>query len=294
MAVSEFRNDKIRDRFSAAYQQALETLWPPGSRETLDVPTSFGTTRAYRTGPSDATGPQDGGPIVLLSGGGGNSLMWHGYIDALSRQRPVIAVDTVGEPGASVQTAPIADGRDGAAWLGELLAALDVTGGHAVGCSCGGWLSLHHQVHHPGRIAGLTLVEPGGLATPGPRFFAWVMASGLAGIAPLPLRPRLARLIGNSAILERELMRMIRAGVGFRRALPLAHVLTDEEMRRVRVPSLFLLGERSALHDSRRAADRIGALMPAATVEIVPGAGHALPTDRQALVVERILEAAGR
>ncbi|MFB7664429.1 alpha/beta fold hydrolase [Kitasatospora sp. NPDC056138] len=287
MRIGEFRNDQAADRFRATYERTLAELWP-GPRTALDLPTAFGTTRVYRTG------PPSGEPIVLLPGSGGNALMWHRYVDVLARHRTVVAVDTIGEPGASVQTAPILDGRDGAAWLDELLAALEVTAAHVVGCSYGGWLALDHQIRHPGRVAALTLVDPAGFAEFGPRFYLWLIAGGLAGTAPRPLRPRLARLVGNSTILESELMGLVRASMGFRRALPVPPVFSDEELRRLRVPAQFLLGARSALHDSRRVADRLNGLVPSARVEIVPGTGHALPMDRPALVAERILAAAGR
>ncbi|WP_043475655.1 alpha/beta fold hydrolase [Kitasatospora sp. MBT66] len=287
MRISQFKNDRARDRFRTAYERTLAELWP-GPRTALDLPTAFGTTRVYRSG------PQNGEPIVLLPGSGGNALMWHRYIDALAEHRPVLAVDTVGEPGASVQTAPMADGRDGAAWLDQLLAALDVTDAHLVGCSYGGWLALNHQIHHPGRAASLTLVDPAGFADFGARFYTWLIAGALAATAPRPLRPPLARLVGNSAVLERELMGLMRASTGFRRALPVPPVFSDEELRRLRVPALFLLGARSAMHDSRKVADRLGELVPAARVEIVPGAGHALPTDRPDLVADRILGSVGR
>ncbi len=287
MRISRFKNTQARDRFRTAYERTLAELWP-GPRTALDLPTTFGTTRVYRTG------PQRGEPIVLLPGSGGNALMWHRYIDVLARHHPVIAVDTVGEPGASVQTAPIGDGRDGAAWLDELLAALEVTAAHVVGCSYGGWLALNHQIHHPGRTASLTLLDPAGFAGFGPRFYAWLIAGGLAATAPRPLRPRLARLVGNSAILETELMSLMRASMGFRRALPVPPVFSDDELHCLQVPALFLLGARSALHDSREVADRIGRLVPSARVEIVPGAGHALPTDLPDLVAERILHTVGR
>ncbi|MDH6580708.1 alpha/beta fold hydrolase [Kitasatospora sp. MAP5-34] len=292
MRIGEFKNDKARDRFSVAYERTLTELWP-GPRTALDIPTSFGTTRVYRTGTGSGSGPQSSEPIVLLPGAGGNSLMWHRYIDGLARHRTVVAVDTIGEPGASVQTAPIGDGRDGAAWLEELLAALEVTAAQVVGCSYGGWLALNHQIHRPGRTAALTLVDPAGFAGIGPRFYGWVIAGGLAATAPRPLRPGLARLVNNGTILEGELMRLMRASMGFRRALPVPPIFSDQELRRLSVPSLFLLGARSAMHDSRQVSERLGRLVPSARVEIVPGAGHALPTDRPALVAERILNATG-
>ncbi|WP_327075117.1 alpha/beta fold hydrolase [Kitasatospora purpeofusca] len=289
MRISQFKNDQARDRFRTAYERALADLWP-GPRTALDLPTAFGATRVYRTG------PPNGEPIVLLPGSGGNALMWHRYIDTLARHRPVIAVDTVGEPGASVQTAPIADGRDGAAWLEELLDAMEVTAAHLVGCSYGGWLALNHRIHHPGRTSSLTLVDPAGFADFGARFYTWLIAGALAATAPRPLRPPLARLVGNSAVLEGELMKLMRASTGFRRALPVPPVFSDEELHQLRTPAptLFLLGARSAMHDSRKVADRLGKLVPTARVEIVPGAGHALPTDRPDLVADRILGTVGR
>ncbi|MGW4919173.1 alpha/beta fold hydrolase [Streptomyces albidoflavus] len=287
MSIGEFKSDKAAQRYRATYAYVLDQVWP-GPRTDVDVSTSFGTTRVLRVGPASAE------PIVLLPGAGGNSLMWHGYVEALAARRTVIAVDTVGEAGASTQTAPVADGRDGAAWLEEVLDGLEASAAHVVGCSYGGWLALNHQIHHPGRTATLTLLDPAGFADPGRRFYTWLIAGGLAGLAPRALRPRLARLVGNTAILDAELMRLGRAGVGFRRALPAARVLTDEELGRLTAPALFLLGERSTLHEAREVAARVGALVDTAEVEIVPGAGHALPTDQPALVAGRILEMAGR
>ncbi|MEY9860265.1 pimeloyl-ACP methyl ester carboxylesterase [Catenulispora sp. GAS73] len=285
MTVGEFKDAKVAERFLGEYEQLLDKLWP-ASRSVLDVPTRFGTTRIVRTG------PDDGEPVVLLPASGGNALMWHRYVEALSRDHAVYAVDTVGEPGGSVQTAPIADGGDVAAWLEEVLSGLDVAGVHLVGCSYGGWITLKHQIHHPGRVARLTLVDPAGFAEVGWRFYRWVIVGGLAGLAPRALRPRLARVVHNSAILDDDLMALMRASMGFRRRLPKPDVFTDEELRQVQVPAQFSLGARSAIHSSDQVAERISRLMPAARVEVVPGTGHALSTDQPELVTDRILNAA--
>lgn len=282
MRISEFRNGKAEARFRAAYEHAFTQLWP-GQRTPLDVPTRFGTTRVHRTGPAH------GQPIVLLPGSGGNALMWHAYVEPLAEHHPVLAVDTLGEPGASVQSAPIEGGHDAADWLEDLLAALDVPAAHVVGCSYGGWIALHHQIRHPGRTAALTLVDPAGLADAGRRFYTWLVLGGLAALAPRPLRPRLAGAVGNSAVLETELMTLMRASMGFRRRLPLADTLGDEQLSRLSAPALFLLGERSALNDPRTVSERLHRLAPAARVEVVPGAGHALPTDDPAAVLAGIL-----
>ena len=90
MSIGEFKSDKAAQRYRATYAYVLDQVWP-GPRTAVDVSTSFGTTRVLRVGPASAE------PIVLLPGAGGNSLMWHGYVEALAAHRTVIAVDTVGE-----------------------------------------------------------------------------------------------------------------------------------------------------------------------------------------------------
>lgn len=282
MTVSEFKNAKAADRFHAVYEQLLGKLWP-ASRVIRDVPTRFGTTRVV------CTGPEDGAPIVLLPASGGNTLMWHRYVEALSRDHAVFSVDTVGEPGGSVPTTPVADGADVAAWLDEVLTGLSVPDAHIVGCSYGGWIALKHEILHPGRAAGLTLVDPAGFEEVGRRFYRWVIFGGLAGLAPRPLRPWLARRVHNSAILDRDLMTLMRASVGFRRRLPKTDVFSDEELQQIQAPTQVLLGERSAIHHSGQVAERISRLVPTARVEIVPGTGHALSTDEPDLVADRIL-----
>ncbi|WAL74939.1 alpha/beta fold hydrolase [Kitasatospora sp. YST-16] len=288
MRISAFKNPRSADRFRAAYDRALAALWP-GPHTPHDLPTAYGTTRVLQAGlDADAA---TGRSIVLLPGSGGNALMWHHQLDRLARHHRVFAVDPVGEPGASTQSAPIADGRDAARWLEQVLAGLDLADAHLVGCSYGGWVALQHRLHHPGRSGALTLLDPAGFNGFGPRFYAWLIAGGLAASAPRALRPRLARAVGNSAVLEEELMGLGRAALGFRRALPVPPVLTDGELRRIGGSSaLFLFGARSALHDARAVAERIGRVLPAARVEVVPGAGHSLPMDRPGLVAERILE----
>ncbi|WP_344660488.1 alpha/beta fold hydrolase [Catenulispora subtropica] len=283
--TSEFKTTAAADRYRAAYQQTFDRVWPVPATP-LDVPTAYGTTRVHRCG------SQDGTPIVLLPASGGNALMWHRYIEPLSREHAVYAVDTVGEPGLSVQTAPLADGRDLADWLDQTLDGLDLAGVHIVGASYGGWVALSHQVHHPGRAAGLTLVDSAGFAEVGFRFYLWLIGGGLAGLALRPLRPRLARIVHNSAILDDDLMGLMKASMGFRRRLPAATVFSDEELERIRVPAQFLLGASSALHRSGQVADHLHRVLPAAQVEIVPGTGHALSTDEPALVLDRILQAA--
>ena len=279
--ISEFTSARARSRFLAAYDAALGRVWPV-ERDTVDVATGFGTARVYRSG------RPTGVPVVLLPGAGGGAFMWRHYIVPLGVTRPVFAVDPVGEPGYGVQTRPIADGHDAAQCVQELLDGLGVERAHLVGCSYGGWLALRSASAYPGRSASVTLLDPAGFAPLTAKVLLWIIAGGLASLAPAMLRRRAARWLNNPALRDAEMMRMIRASMSFRRRLPMPQVLTDDELRAVTAPTLALLGERSQLYRTTEVATRIGEVMPTARVAILPGAGHAFPMD-DTTIIERIV-----
>ncbi len=278
-----FTNDRARTRFAATYERLFTKLWP-ADHVTIDVPTRFGTTRAYRSGAPTGT------PLVLLPGAGGNALMWHAYVTQLGAAHPVIAVDPIGEPGASTQDHPITDARDVARWLADFLdAAPNLDRAHLVGCSYGGWAALQHELHSPGRVTGMTLIEPGGFGHPGARFIAWVIAGGLAGLSPRRVRHRAARWLTNATLLDDDVMRLALATAGFRRRMPVAAVLPDADLRSIATPTLALFGARSPLHNAAQAAARVNALMPAGRAEVVAQTGHDLVMADPSRVLARVL-----
>jgi pimeloyl-ACP methyl ester carboxylesterase len=285
--ISGFTSDRARTKYLVAYERTFDRVWPV-DRESLDLPTTYGTTRVYRSG------RPDGVPFVLLPGAGGNSLMWHPHVARLGQDRPVIAIDPVGEPGGSTQDRPISDGQDLVHWLGEVLSALDVDRAHLVGCSYGGWLALQYEIHSPGRAATITLLDPAGFGRISGRFIMWIIMGGLAALAPAALRRRAARWLHNATLLDDDLMRLGVAMVAFRRRLPAPPALTDDELRGVTVPVLALLGERSQMYDAAQVAIRIRALMPAAHAEVVAGASHDLPMYCPDLVTDRAADLADR
>ncbi|MFE9956742.1 alpha/beta fold hydrolase [Micromonospora sp. NPDC005299] len=278
--ISQFTSDRARVRFLDAYERTRRRVWPADA-VAVDLPTTFGATRAYRWGEGA------GAPFVLLPGAGGNALSWHPHVRRLGRDRPVIAVDPVGEPGGSVQSRPLDGGVDWARWLDGVLSGLDVDRAHLVGCSFGGWVALQHALHSPARVASVVLLDPAGFGRVGGRFLAWVLLGGVAGLAPAAVRRGAARLLRNATLRDDDLMGLMRATLGYRRRHPAPHSVTDEELRGLAVPVLALLGERSQMYDARALADRLIAVNPAIRAEVIPGAGHDLPLSHPDLVADR-------
>jgi len=279
---SAFTSDSARDKFLAVYDRLLGELWPVPV-DAMDVETRFGRVRIHRAGPAQ------GDPVVLLAGSGGNALAWYRYIEPLARVRPVLAIDPLGEPGRSVQTLPLASGAEAGGWLTDVLAEVGAERAHVVGSSYGGWTAIEQQLGGGGRVAALTLVDPVGFASSYGRFYRWVIVGGMAAQLPRALRHRVAGAVGNGALREDALMKLMLAGRSFRRRMPIPPAYTDEQVREPSVPVQVLLGARSALHDVQAIAVRLAEIAPSWRVEIVPDTGHALPVEAPELVTERIL-----
>ncbi|MGW2869399.1 alpha/beta fold hydrolase [Kitasatospora sp. NPDC001225] len=283
-SVGHFVSEPARAKFLEAYDRAME-LWP-GPRRELDVETAYGSVHVHRYGATT------GEPIVLLHGHAGHPSNWYPQIAALGERHPVYAIDTLDDPGRSVQRAVAAGSEENAAWLGEVLAGLGLERVHLVGVSYGGWLALNQAIHAPERLASVTPLDPGGIEKVPARFYAH-MVGGLFGmLAPRPLRPAVGRLLANPALsAPREMiaplmlaMRSYKPG-----GRPPARPFTDEELASIELPVLVLVGRRSALLRPRQVVERVTRLIPGVRAEIVEKAGHGLNLERPELVNERLL-----
>ncbi|MCC3774650.1 alpha/beta fold hydrolase [Streptomyces sp. UNOB3_S3] len=285
--VGRYVNDALRDRYFAACD-AVFALGATAVAET-DVETSFGTTHVYRYGPDDPAAASRT-PVVLVHGAGSCSAMWYPNTPALSAERPVYAIDTPGDAGRSVQREPLHRPEDAARWLDETLAGLGLDRVHLVGSSYGGWLALNQAHRGSGRLASVTLLDPGGLEKVGLRFFVWIFVSLFATFAPKALRPRLARWLEQPVLIEPELRAMVRAGVrAYRIRRPAPLPLSEEELTTIRTPLYLVLGKRSLLVHPKRQVERVPRLIPGARAEIVPDTGHGPQIDHAEEINRRML-----
>ncbi|MFJ3659853.1 alpha/beta fold hydrolase [Streptomyces sp. NPDC090119] len=286
--VGRYVSDSWRDRYFAACD-AVYALGAPARAET-DVETSFGTTHVYRYGPTDPAATSRT-PVVLVHGAGACSAMWYPNTPALSADRPVYAIDTPGDPGRSLQRAPVHQPQHAAQWLDETLAGLGLDRVHLVGSSYGGWLALNQAHRGPDRLASVTLLDPGGLEKVGLRFFAWIFVSLFATFAPKALRPRLAAWLEQPVLVVPELRTMIRLGVrAFRVRRPAPLPLSEGELSTIRTPLYLVLGERSLLVHPRRQVERVPRLIPSARAEVISGTGHGPQIDHAAEINRRMLK----
>jgi pimeloyl-ACP methyl ester carboxylesterase len=280
--VGHFKSERAREHFLSAYQSAMAQL-PPVS-ESTDVPTSFGTVRAYRF-----EGRSAGPPVVLLPGRNASTPMWRVNIPALLEHRTVIGIDLLGEAGMSVQDKPITGPDDEAQWLDDILTGLGLDRAHLLGVSIGGWTAVNYAVRCPGRAVSLALLDPVMTFAPIP-IKALLVSAGMFLPVPEPLQRRVFSWIAGGADVDESLPEaaLISAGSSdhvLRKAMPKS--FTDDQLRSLDIPVLALIAGRSVMLDAASASARARNLLPRGQVELWADASHAINGEYPAEIAER-------
>jgi pimeloyl-ACP methyl ester carboxylesterase len=269
--VGHFKSERARAHFLDVYQTAMAQL-PPVS-ESTDVPTSFGSVRAYRF-----DGPSAGPPVVLLPGRNASTPMWRVNIPGLLQHRTVIGIDLLGEAGMSVQDKPITGPDDEAHWLDDALAGLGLDRAHLLGVSIGGWTAVNHAVRRPGRAASLTLLDPvftfGRVPTK-----SMLIAAGMFLPLPDSVQRKVFSWISGGADVDDSMSEAALISAGstdfvLRKAMP--RLFTDDQLRSLNIPVLALIAGRSVMLDAAHAAARARNLLPDGQVELWADASHAI------------------
>ena len=216
--------------------------------------------------------------VILIPAFSMDVRMWTPQIPLLSALARVIAYDTRGHGRSTAPVEPYSSVDDLAALMDEL----DVSAAHLVGLSNGARIALDFALVHPTRVRSLVLASGGASGYRGGDFsymapvIRAVQAGDLEQAAELWAATPLMQIPNDSgaAALVRTISRDNRSLWGYR-SNP-ERPLTPPAIARlaeVKVPALIISGERD-LPDMRRLADSLAHGIPAATMIVIPDAGH--------------------
>jgi pimeloyl-ACP methyl ester carboxylesterase len=290
-----FRSQKAKERYLQHYEMRARS-WPVAS-ELLTVDTSFGQTFVRVSGPINAK------PLVLLPSSAATSLFWKPNIEALSKKFRVYAVDNIYDFGRSVYMRPIRGVADMMGWLDGLFAALGLENNiNLMGLSHGAWLTVQYALHAPNRLAAIVLCAPPATLYPLPGKWAWY---GITSLIPHRyfmmnmtrwMFPDLTHKEDDaSKIIMRDLVEDAFIGLRcFKLKMPVTPtVLSDEELGRIKMPALFLVGENERIYPAQKAIQRLNTIAPAIKTKLIPNAGHDVTIVQAEMVNEIVLEFLG-
>jgi len=291
-AYYPFRSVQAKEEYLAIYDRQAKQ-WPLES-ETRMVETSYGQTFVRISGPEDAP------PLVMLAGRYGNSLMWIPHIQAFSADYRTYAVDCIFDLGRSVPRRRRKGSSDFVYWLDELFTALSLGDQICLlGASFGGWQAALYALRYPNRLAKMVLIAPAVTVLPVPlQFYA---RSLLALLHPYFFRSHLFWLFEDSVRQDEvtlkeldEFQAQTRAVV---RLLEFTFAygvfptkLKDDELKSLKVPTLFIVGEHEKIYSASRAVQRLNTLAPQVKTMIIPQAGHDVLTLQTQTVNNEVLE----
>jgi pimeloyl-ACP methyl ester carboxylesterase len=290
-----FKSEYAKQQYLTLYDSKGKK-WPVSS-QTKMIATSYGHTFVRISGPENAA------PLVLLHGAGGNSLQWLPNIAALTQQYTVYAIDNIYDYGRSVYLAKITSADDYVKWLHELLSALGLVDHiNLVGLSYGGWITSQYALKFPGSLKKIVLLAPAGTVLP--LSLEWIAR---AVPCALPFRyftknflywllADLAKQgeVGRALIEEHidESFLAIRSFKARRMVNPT--VLTDGDLQRLNVPTLYIVGANEKIYSAGAAIVRIQRVAPHIQTKLIPGAGHDLTIVQAEMVNKAVLEFLGQ
>ncbi len=248
------------------YDEAL-ARWPvPYEAQTIS--TRYGDTYIINCG--EPTAP----PMVLLHGAGTNSTIWAGDIAVYSQHFHVYAVDLLGEAGRSAPNRLDWDSPAYAEWLADVFDALTINQCVLLGISQGGWTALKFATYQPERVSQLVLLCPGGVVATRISFLFKAMPLSL--MSEWGARRVTRMMYGDEPFPSEVEDIVVQVMKNFKPRIEKPYIFSNEELARLTMPVLLIGGTKDVIFNIDQIAKRLSSLLPALTVQILPGAGHAL------------------
>lgn len=283
-----FKTEAAEKQYHEYYDERAKE-WPTPS-EARYVETSFGKTFVRICGQENAP------TLVLLPSGFASSLIWLPNIEGLAPYFRIYAVDNIYDVGRSVNTRPVVDADDLTKWLDELFTELELGDSiNLMGLSFGGWLTSQYALRHQDRLRGVVMAAPVATVFPLPGEWAW---RGIMGIFP-PHKFFMTHFLTNwmcqdlakkgdefsKRMLENWMNDALMAMKCFTFRMPITPtVLTDEELRSLKIPVLFLVGENEVVYPADKAVHRIKTVAPWIITELIQNASHDLTISQTRIV----------
>jgi pimeloyl-ACP methyl ester carboxylesterase len=267
MRSNEIYRSKAGQQAIMEYYTALLNRWPVPHTQLI-VPTRIGDTFMI------ASGPETAPVLVLLHGSYSNALAWMGDVPTYCQAFRTLAIDLPGEPGRSTQNRPPWQGPVFAEWLLDILNFLNIGQAALCGISQGGWTAIRFAISYPERVSKLILLTPGGVIPARGSFILHAIFFSMLGKWGADKLNHY--VFGNQPIPEEVLTYMNAIMTHFRPRIEAGVIFTDEELKRLTMPTLLIGGVKDVVQPVEKIVTRLEALLPNLQTKLLPEMGHVL------------------
>jgi pimeloyl-ACP methyl ester carboxylesterase len=250
-----------------SYYETLLKQWHQPYRQ-INLETKFGATFIIESGKKESPA------ILFLHGSGSNSAMWLSDAMILSESYHVFAIDIPGECGKSSENRPLFGNGNYSNWISEIIEKLALNRISIIACSLGGWIALDFSIKHPERIEKLVLMATAGITQVKLKTIFWIIITSMMGTWGFN---KLNRMVyGNLTIDNKALEFASLVKENYKPRTDVLPVLTNESLRQIKAPTLFIGGENDCFYDSRKTASRLKENMDNVKCLVLKDTGHVL------------------
>lgn len=287
-----FKSEKAKEKYLGFYDEHAK-LWPVPSKSEY-FGTSYGQTFVR------ISGSEHKPPLVLLPGDTENSLSWIPQIEEFSKQYRTYAIDHIYDYGRSIYSRPLEEPCDLVDWIEELFNALHLKNDiNLLGFSYGGWQACIYALTHHERLNKVILITPSSTVYQ-PRI-QYLIVAITAHFFPNHFfskiivywerRCLIKQGEAGRAIADHMIEELVLAGKCFKkRRFINPTVLSDDDLQNLKVPVLYLIGEKEVLYAPDKVVKRLNDIAPKIKTEIIPDASHDITHSQAQLVNGKVLD----
>lgn len=261
-----FKTEEGRRKILSYYSKLLGEVGFTYRERYVD--TAFGKTYVLESGNPDKP------PVVLIHGSCSNSAAWFRDIPVLAEHYHVYSVDVVGDAGSSEENRLDQFTNEFTDWLKGVFDGLGIEKAFLMGNSLGGWISLKFAAAYPDRVAKLALIAPAGIA---PTKGSFVFKSLIYLMAGEKGRNAISRMIFGKDDIPGEVLYFINMiADNFNPLTGALPSLTDDQMKKLTMPLLYIAGENDAVIDTGKSVKRLKKMIPGASIHVIKNNGHVI------------------
>jgi pimeloyl-ACP methyl ester carboxylesterase len=264
--IPVFRNETGKNKAFTVYDSIIESIG-------IQFEERYLSTRAGRTHVL-ISGQIEKPPVILIHAFYATAASWYQNLKILSENYRVYAVDIIGDPNKSEPIKPIRKLSDFVDWFDDLMTELKLECADFIGNSVGAFHIMNYALHAPQKVKRMILIGPAATFRQIMPFYLNTFPGGMTGNSFLVRHA--VKWIESSVPFESEFYKLfyftLKYGKSANQVFP--KVLNDEELSRIKSPTLLIYGEREVIYDIDKSIIRAKKHIKDIKIHIIPNANH--------------------